>query len=267
MPKAVNRYQALIESIFRAAHRAGMTEVPFTREDIATHARRLRIELPKNLGDLIYTFRYRGELPQSIRRAAPAGKHWIIMPAGRSKYVFIASTQDRVQPSPHLAEVKVPDATPGMIAMYALSDEQALLAKIRYNRLVDVFTGAACYSLQSHLRSTAPALGQIEIDEVYVGLDRSGTHFVFPVQAKGGKDKLGIVQIEQDVALCRAKFPLLVCRPIAAQFLANDSIAMFEFVQQEGTLRVHQERHYRLVGPMDVTPEDLNRYQSLLPAS
>ncbi len=27
------------------------------------------------------------------------------------------------------------------IEMYALSDEQALLAKLRYNRLLDVFTG------------------------------------------------------------------------------------------------------------------------------
>lgn len=30
--------------------------------------------------------------------------------------------------------VKVPDSTPGLIVKYALSDEQALLAKARYNR-------------------------------------------------------------------------------------------------------------------------------------
>jgi hypothetical protein len=47
--------------------------------------------------------------------------------------------------------IKVPDATPGVIAKYALSDEQALLAKLRYNRLVDLFTAITCYSLQSHL--------------------------------------------------------------------------------------------------------------------
>ena len=32
-------------------------------------------------------------------------------------------------------------ATPGIVAKYAFNDEQALFAKVRYNRLVDVFTG------------------------------------------------------------------------------------------------------------------------------
>lgn len=51
---------------------------------------------------------------------------------------------------------------------------------------------------------------------------------MFPVQAKGGKDKLSIVQIEQDHALCAHKFPNL-CRPIAAQFIHQDLIALFDF--------------------------------------
>lgn len=65
-----------------------------------------------------------------------------------------------------LAETKIPDSTPGIIAKYALNDEQALLAKVRYNRLIDIFTGVACYSLQSHLRTTVPKIGQVETDEI-----------------------------------------------------------------------------------------------------
>src|SRR5438105_5867530 len=130
-----------------------------------------------------------------------------------------------------VAETKVPDSTPGIIIMYALGDEQALLAKLRYNRLVDIFTGITCYSLQSHLRTTVPNVGQVETDEIYVGVDRRGAHYVFPVQAKGGNDRLGIVQIEQDFALCAHRFPSLLCRPIAAQFMAIEVIALFEFEQ------------------------------------
>lgn len=266
MPTSKNRYEALIAAIFHANYKTGQVSVAFSRDEITRHAKILRIHVPKNLGDVIYSFRYRVELPESIRRLSPPGKHWIIRPAGRSKYAFVATSQDRIQPSAHLATIKVPDATPGLIAMYALSDEQALLAKIRYNRLLDVFSGTACYSLQSHLRSTAPGLGQVEIDEVYVGLDRSGAHFVFPVQAKGGNDKIGIVQIEQDIALCRAKFPNPTCRPIAAQFLKGNVIALFEFVEQDKSLRVLHERHYQLVSPDEVTPEDLKRYRTLLHA-
>ena len=70
-----------------------------------------------------------------------------------------------------------------------MSDEQALLAKVRYNRLIDVFLGVAAYSLQNHLRTTVSDVGQLEIDEIYVGVDRQGRQYVMPVQAKGGSDR------------------------------------------------------------------------------
>jgi hypothetical protein len=45
---------------------------------------------------------------------------------------------------------------------------------MRYNRLLDIFTGVACYSLQNHLRTTVPDVGQVETDELYVGVDKNG---------------------------------------------------------------------------------------------
>lgn len=167
-----------------------------------------------------------------------------------------------IAPNVLLAETKLPDATPGIIAKYALSDEQALLAIVRYNRLVDIFTGVTCFSLQSHLRTTAPGIGQVETDEVYVGIDRRGAHYVFPVQAKGGTDKLSIVQIEQDVAMCAAKFRGLLCRPIAAQFMSDDLIAMFSFEESTSGPAMTSEKHYRLVPPDQLSPQDLEVYRT-----
>ncbi len=161
-----------------------------------------------------------------------------------------------------MTETKVPDSTPGVIAKYALNDEQALLAKLRYNRLIDIFTGVACYSLQNHLRTTVPSVGQVETDEIYIGVDRRGAHYVFPVQAKGGHDKLGVVQIEQDFALCADKFPSLICRPIAAQFMGKDLIALFELEHGENGIAVTMEKHYRLVPPKEVTATDLDTYRN-----
>jgi hypothetical protein len=97
-----------------------------------------------------------------------------------------------------LAETKILDSTPGVIEKYALNDEQALLAKIRYNRLVDIFAGLVCYSLQSHLRTTVPSMGQVETDELYIGVDKRGAHYVLPIQAKGRSDKIGILPEELD---------------------------------------------------------------------
>jgi hypothetical protein len=255
-----NRYRQIIERIFLEKFKDGMAEISFSREDIVRIAKKIRVKLPKNLGDLIYSFRYRAELPDSIRAKAPSGREWIIRPAGRSRYVFVATSSATIQPNVSLVETKIPDATPGIIAMYALSDEQALLGKLRYNRLIDIFMGVTCYSLQSHLRTFVGNLGQIETDEIYVGVDKRGVHYVFPVQAKGSKDKIRVVQIEQDLTMCTSKFPNLICRPIAAQFLKEDLIALFELERTKSGIGICSEKHYLLVEPDDLSPDELAKY-------
>ena len=55
---AGNRYEQIIERIFLAHYKRGNTEITFDREEIPKVAGKLRIEIPKNLGDLIYSFRY-----------------------------------------------------------------------------------------------------------------------------------------------------------------------------------------------------------------
>lgn len=260
MPKK-NRYSAILEKLFSTNYKPGASNVEFRRADIEKVAKALRVTLPKNLGDLIYSFRYRVALPESIQSKAPKGQTWIIRPAGPAKYRLDLVPNRPLEPNSNLAITKIPDSTPGVIARYALSDEQALLAKVRYNRLVDVLTGVVCYSLQSHLRTTVKQMGQIETDEIYVGVDKKGAQYVFPVQAKGGKDKLSIVQIEQDIALCGEKFPNLVCRAVGAQFMHDDVIALFEFEHGKEGVSVVSEKHYRLVPPDQVTAEDLKTYR------
>lgn len=257
----LNRYTQIIERIFRSHYEEGDEEVLFERSEINDAASELGIDIPKNIGDLIYTFRYRMALPESVMSTAPEGREWIIMPAGRARYRFAAVELASIVPTAMLAETKIPDATPGVISMYALNDEQALLAKLRYNRLIDIFTGVACYSLQSHLRSAVPEVGQVETDEVYIGVDRRGAHFIFPVQAKGGKDSLNIVQIAQDFSLCAHKFEQLICRPIGAQFMGPNLIALFEFEKGDKGIAITEEKHYRLVHPDDMTAEELMAYQ------
>lgn len=256
-----NTYSQIIEDIFLRRFRKGVTEVSFSRDDIVAVARKLGVSLPKNLGDVIYSFRYRTSLPEPIRKAAPRGFEWIIRPAGQGKYKFVVARFSSIHPADSISETKIPDATPGIIEKYALTDEQALLAKLRYNRLIDVFTGIVCYPLQSHLRTSIKGMGQVETDEVYVGIDKRGVHYVIPVQAKGSSDRMGIVQIEQDLTLCKNKFPDLICRAIGAQFMSQDLIAMMEFESSDTGVTVVAEKHYRLVPPDSVEHQDLVNYK------
>src|SRR5262245_52830536 len=123
--KKPNRYLRIIERIFLNRYEEGLREVPFEREDIERVAKRLKIKLPKNLGDLIYTFRYRAALPEAVQSRAPDGEYWVIRPAGSGRYCFALSRQPIIRPNEALVATKIPNATPGIIEMYALSDEQA----------------------------------------------------------------------------------------------------------------------------------------------
>lgn len=264
MKKKSSTYTQILEHIFFSHYKKGDKEVHFQRQEIVDAAESLGLPVPKNIGDVVYSPRYRAELAEGIRKTASKDTHWIIRPAGSAKYRFCLVPEVKIAPSPRLAATKVPDSTPGIIAKYALSDEQALLAKLRYNRLVDIFTGIACYSLQNHLRTAVPSMGQIETDEIYVGVDKNGVQYVIPIQAKGGRDKLGLVQVEQDLALCAHRFPDLVCRPIAAQFMKNGAIAMFEFEESDEGVSISTEKHYQLVSPEKISAKDLERYRNRL---
>ena len=95
-------------------------------------------------------------------------------------------------------------------------------------------------------------------------MDKKGIHYVFPIQAKAGKDRLSVVQIEQDMAVCAAKFPLLICRPVAAQFMQEDVIALFELERGEKAIGIVSEKHYKLVPPDQVSEADLQAYRQRL---
>lgn len=90
-------------------------------------------------------------------------------------------------------------------------------------------------------------IGQIEIDELYIGVNKIGQHFVIPVQAKVGNDKIGAVQLLQDIAYCKERFPDLICIPIAVHHSeADDRICIFRLALEQYSVAIVEEKHYRL---------------------
>jgi len=262
--KKENRYAGILIHIFERHFKPKMKSFEFERSEIESAAKSLNIELPKNLGDLLYTFRFRTKLPDRITRTAPEGFHWNIDGAGRARYRMILRKENRIVPG-NCRIIKIPDATPEIVTAYALSDEQALLAKVRYNRLIDVFLRISAYSIQNHLRTSVVGIGQIEVDEIYVGVNNAGRQYVIPIQVKGGNDQIGPSQVMQDLALCRTKFPQLIARAVAVQFVrdeeGNETIVMFELEEADGEVVCVDEKHYRLVPAAQITADDLNLYR------
>jgi len=123
-------------------------------------------------------------------------------------------------------------------------------------------------ALPESIRATQPegsewiieGAGRAEFAFLYVGVDRFGSQFVIPVQAKGGADQLSPVQTKQDIACCRTRFPQLLCRAVSAQFMADDLIAIFELRLVEDQIKVVDEKHCRLVPADAITSDDLRSY-------
>src|SRR5690242_13454258 len=91
MPAAQPRgkqYGGIIEGIFFAHWKKGIKEFEFERTEIEDWAHKLKIKLPKNLGDLLYSFRFRAKLPRSILDTEPVGMQWHIQLAGKAHYRF-----------------------------------------------------------------------------------------------------------------------------------------------------------------------------------
>jgi len=271
--RRAGQYEQIIESIFHRHFKQGLEGFEFDREEIDEAARSLHEQgkiaraKVKNLGDVVYSYRHRRNLPSSILATQPEGRGWLILGAGDARYRFQLSRLPVILPSRGRLAIPIPDATPEIVAKYKLQDEQALLAKIRYNRLIDTFLGITAYSLQNHFRTKIPNYGQIEIDELYVGVDKDGRHFVVPVQAKGPKDKLGAIQTIQDITYCttpprkgdtRPDFTRLQCRAVSAQSYVDDGrevVAMFETRFDGNDVAIVEERHYKLVPAADAPPD------------
>jgi hypothetical protein len=256
------KYEQIIERIFFSKYQPDNVRIAFSRQEFVSTTEALGFARIKNLGDITYSFRFRRELPQTIQNTALPGAEWIIIGAGIADYQFRLAAPGKIRPTPHYLPIKVPDATPEIVRHYAPgTDEQALLTRARYNRLVDIFTGLTCYSIQNHLRTTVIDIGQVEVDEIYVGMNKRGTHFVLPCQAKSPGDRFGIAQILQDTALCATRYPNAICKPIALQFTDENSLALLELTVREEDeilkLSIVDEKHYKLIPRAQISDDEL----------
>lgn len=259
------KYDQIIEHVFLNNYTDGVTRVSFNRDELATASVDLGFNRIKNLGDIPYSFRFRKKLPKSITSTAPKDAEWIIIGAGVGLYQFTLASPAKIIPTNNRKIVKIPDATPEIVKKYAPgTDEQALLAKVRYNRLVDVFSGLTCYSIQNHLRTTVDNIGQIEIDEIYLGVSKKGAHYVIPCQAKSPGDRFGIVQVMQDIEFCKQRYPNALCKPMALQFLSENELAILELAVEYDCnvfrLSVVDERHYQLTSKDGITEAEIISY-------
>lgn len=244
--ETLKEYDQVIIRVFERLH-AGYEDadrLPFTKSGIERAVSELGLTI-KNVPDIVYTYRAgRSPLPQAIL----AHGNWAIEGAGKGKYAFVKLARSPYVDIPTDVEIThILDATPQIVLKYQGTDEQGLLARIRYNRLIDTFTALTTYHIQGHFRTTVSDIGQVEIDDLYIGIDTDGHGFVLPVEAKSEspKDQLGVVQITQMVKFAKQYFPDLIVRPIGVKMMSDGSYMFLEFNASDDSNLVATKRYKR----------------------
>jgi hypothetical protein len=220
--------------------------VPFAKSDLVAAVEDLGLARSiLNIPDVVYTYRVgRSPLPDAVLKHGS----WTITGIGKSRYVFARLTRAPYIDIPaDLEVIPILDATPGIVLRYQKTDEQAVLARVRHNRLVDTFTGLTTYHLQGHFRTTVRSVGQVEIDDLYIGLNSDGESFILPVEGKAGspRERIGVVQITQMVKFARQNFRGLPIRPIGIKVMPDDTLVFLEFNDENDSNRVATKRYRR----------------------
>lgn len=246
-----NKYDRLLAAIFSAKWKPALKEVPFSKDEVIDAAEKLGLRI-KNLADVIYTYRSRRAMPREILNTG----NWVIAARGSGLYAFVKITGETTVTIPESLKIySIPYAVPGIVAQNLARDEQGLLTIVRYNRILDVFSGLACFHLQSHIRTHVSEHGQVEIDELYVGVDKDGQGFVLPVEAKEEGERLGLDKAVALTLFARKRFPKLICRPVG---IIRRGLHLFDCVEFEPSeelskVVVLEMRRYQLVTEDDET--------------
>lgn len=243
--KDSSAYDLVIEAVFFKQWRKGLAEVPFSKDDLMDAAKMLGLRI-KNPSDILYTYRSRKQLPSRLLQEG----HWVISARGAGSYAFVRVDREPIIEIPsQLKAYPVPYAVPEIVAANIAADEQGVLTIVRYNRLLDIFTELACFHIQSHMRTQVPGHGQVEVDDLYLGLDKDGRGFVVPIEAKASAGTLGLDKAVNLSLFARFKYPKLVCRPVA---VVRETLTTFALVEFEAAINISQVeiremRRYTLV--------------------
>jgi len=251
----------VITLVFQKNYRSGAREVPFTMDDVRRAIAQVAKKRPdykeNNVADVRYQYSSgRSALPEVIDKLGP----WMIVGRGKAKYAFAKLAESpAVKIQSDLYTISLPDATPEIVLEYAGSDEQGILAKLRYNRMLDIFLGITCYHLQNHLRTSIKDKGQVEIDDLYVALNSAGKQFVIPIEAKSAKDHISKTQIMQGIDFARDRYPNLILRPVGIQEMKDSSLVLIEFTSgsHPDEIKIVEMRRHKLVPMSEVPLEEL----------
>jgi hypothetical protein len=254
-------YVPILVDIFQRKYQDGDEIVEFTLDEVRETAERLDIKI-RNPSDLIYRMKSRTKLPSEILDKG----FKIIKIVKKGVYQFQLGESTIVDLTRENV-FQIQDTTPVAVRRFLeekLSeiDEQGLLTIIHYCDLLSHFTGLKIYRLKSHVRKSIVNIGQVEVDEVDIGigLDSLETPIIFPIEAKSASDPLNWTQIANQVNFSKQLFLNYVIRPIGIKVDYDSLLHIIEFTpeMEANKIKIKNSATYNLI----LSEEQINAIRS-----
>lgn len=259
--RAQGEYDQVMEELFRELRRRDRAGgvLDFTKRDLEGAIRSLGLSI-LNVPDIKYTYDARRPFPAAITESGD----WGIIGRGKGLYSFVQLPQPNLirvpdgLPGRRSAPSRLTDETPPLVRRVLGNDEQATLTRVFYSGVIRDFAGLAeAWRVQGHERTTVSA-GQIEVDEVYVGKDRSDSPCVLPISAKGGNDCLSYTQAlnlnlyaaeKRNRSDNERRYQGFKIRPLGLCRALDGTIYVVEFSRSDDVREIRIVRHaaYQLV--------------------
>ena len=254
-------YVPILVDIFQRKYQDGDEIVEFTLDEVRETAERLDIKI-RNPSDLIYRMKSRTKLPSEMLDKG----FKIIKIVKKGVYQFQLGESTIVDLTRENV-FQIQDTTPVAVRRFLeekLSeiDEQGLLTIIHYCDLLSHFTGLKIYRLKSHVRKSIVNIGQVEVDEVDIGigLDSLETPIIFPIEAKSASDPLNWTQIANQVNFSKQLFLNYVIRPIGIKVGYDSLLHIIEFTpeMEANKIKIKNSATYNLI----LSEEQINAIRS-----
>jgi len=254
-------YVPILVDIFQRKYQDGDEIVEFTLDEVRETAERLDIKI-RNPSDLIYRMKSRTKLPSEMLDKG----FKIIKIVKKGVYQFQLGESTIVDLTRENV-FQIQDTTPVAVRRFLeekLSeiDEQGLLTIIHYCDLLSHFTGLKIYRLKSHVRKSIVNIGQVEVDEVDIGigLDSLETPIIFPIEAKSASDPLNWTQIANQVNFSKQLFLNYVIRPIGIKVDYDSLLHIIEFTpeMEANKIKIKNSATYNLI----LSEEQINAIRS-----
>jgi hypothetical protein len=244
-------YVPILLDIFHRKYKEGDFVVRFTLDEVRESAMRLGVISDlRNAPDLVYRMKSRTKLPSEI-----SDKGFRILKTVERGIYQLERAESTIIELPEGAIFCIEDKTPVPVRRLlnedlSRIDEQGLLTIVNYCDLLSLFTGLKIYRLKSHARKSVSKIGQVEVDEIDVGVTYSSLNLpiIFPIEAKAAPDPLNWAQIANQVNFANQQFSGFIVRPIGIKVDWNSIIYIIEFTPEieAKNLRIVNSVRYRL---------------------